>query len=173
MSVSLAKLLCAAISSAEAAGCAIRTVAHKHDLQTRYKSADDPVTAADLQSQDIIFATFRTNWPDLAIVGEEKLDRVTAAPTNIDNSYVSENDIQEKFHTLSVRDLVIWIDPLDGTREFVDGLYEAVTVLVGISLRGHVIAGVIHQPFVGKSGRSVWGIADQGIKLPSIRIKCL
>uniref|UniRef100_A0A0A9WYW3 3'(2'),5'-bisphosphate nucleotidase 1 n=1 Tax=Lygus hesperus TaxID=30085 RepID=A0A0A9WYW3_LYGHE len=48
---------------------------------------------------------------------------------------------------LDVNHLVIWIDPLDGTREFVHGDYRAVTILVGISYFDHAIAGVILAPY--------------------------
>lgn len=43
------------------------------------------------------------------------------------------------------------------------GLIEHVTVLIGISIRGHPVAGVIHQPFYQpkEKGRTIWGV--QGI----------
>jgi 3'(2'), 5'-bisphosphate nucleotidase len=40
-------------------------------------------------------------------------------------------------------------DPLDGTKEFTLGYVHYVTVLVGISLKGKAIAGVVHVPFTG------------------------
>ena len=51
-------------------------------------------------------------------------------------------------------DVVVWVDPLDGTREFVEGPehWSGVTVLVGVSVGGIPVAGVIHQPFVGADG---------------------
>ena len=51
-------------------------------------------------------------------------------------------------------DVTVWVDPLDGTREFVEGPehWGAVTVLIGVAVKGVPVAGVIHQPFVGTDG---------------------
>jgi len=68
-------------------------------------------------------------------------------------------------------DICMWVDPLDGTAEFVDGLLHHVTVLIGIAVNGKALGGVIHQPFYGfddkaKSpadwGRSIWGYVGLG-----------
>lgn len=42
----------------------------------------------------------------------------------------------------------LYIDPLDGTKEFTRGNLYAVTVLIGIAVDGVPLAGVIAQPFV-------------------------
>lgn len=52
------------------------------------------------------------------------------------------------------------MDPLDGTREFTEGIKEAVTTLVGISLKGKAIAGVVYQPFVNQC---LWGGIGLGV----------
>ena len=51
-------------------------------------------------------------------------------------------------------DVCVWVDPLDGTREYVEGPehWSGVTVLIGVSVKGVPVAGVIHQPFVGVGG---------------------
>lgn len=68
-------------------------------------------------------------------------------------------------------DVCMWVDPLDGTAEFVDGLLHHVTVLIGLAVDGKAVGGVIHQPFYGfddaaKSpahwGRSIWGYVGVG-----------
>lgn len=38
------------------------------------------------------------------------------------------------------------------------------TVLVGISLKGKAVGGVINQPFWGEEGRSVWGLIGLGAR---------
>jgi 3'(2'), 5'-bisphosphate nucleotidase len=61
---------------------------------------------------------------------------------------------------------VIWVDPLDGTREFTEGRLEGVTVLIGVANNGNPIGGVIHQPFYKDSsnnGRSIWGLIHAGV----------
>lgn len=62
--------------------------------------------------------------------------------------------------------LVVWVDPLDGTREFTEGRLEGVTVLIGVAAKGNAIGGIIHQPFYvdeSENGRSVWGLIHSGV----------
>ena len=47
--------------------------------------------------------------------------------------------------------------------ELLDNNLEAITVLVGVAYRGKPIAGVVHQPFFGTSGRTVWGVVGGGV----------
>lgn len=42
-------------------------------------------------------------------------------------------------------------------------LLEQITVLIGIAHRGRPIAGVIHQPFHGNAGRTIWAIEGCGV----------
>lgn len=54
-------------------------------------------------------------------------------------------------------------DPLDGTKEFTLGLKDAVTVLIGLALKGKPLAGVVHAPWQsGDKGRTVWGLVGLG-----------
>jgi 3'(2'), 5'-bisphosphate nucleotidase len=59
---------------------------------------------------------------------------------------------------------VVWVDPLDGTREYTEGFVEHVTVLIGISYRSRPVGGVINQPFYGPNGRTIWGVPGLGVK---------
>jgi fructose-1,6-bisphosphatase/inositol monophosphatase family enzyme len=49
---------------------------------------------------------------------------------------------------LPIDRLVIWVDPLDGTNNYVVGDVIGVTALIGIALDGKPVYGVIHHPFV-------------------------
>ena len=40
------------------------------------------------------------------------------------------------FEKFSTKDAVVWIDPLDGTSDFVAGNLSACTVLIGLSING-------------------------------------
>ncbi|CAE7726779.1 Bpnt1, partial [Symbiodinium pilosum] len=69
---------------------------------------------------------------------------------------------------LPLSDLCIWVDPLDGTKEFTEGRYEYVSTLIGISQLGQPVAGVISEPYnldpQGALGRILWGCCvDPGI----------
>ena len=67
------------------------------------------------------------------------------------------------------KQLLVWVDPLDGTKEYTQGYDEAkfVTILIGVAWRGKPIAGVINQPFFKKDAdsfleRVLWGIVGLG-----------
>ena len=53
-----------------------------------------------------------------------------------------------------IEDLTVWVDPLDGTKEYTEGYLDHVTVLVGIAIGKKAIGGVIHQPFWNYQGGS-------------------
>ena len=51
------------------------------------------------------------------------------------------------FEKFNLKDAVVWIDPLDGTSDFVNGNLPAVTVLIGLSINGYSRIGIVHNPF--------------------------
>lgn len=53
----------------------------------------------------------------------------------------------DELQNVQDEDVVVWVDPLDGTSEFTQGLLDHVTILIGLSVKGKAIGGVIHQPF--------------------------
>lgn len=56
-------------------------------------------------------------------------------------------DATKPFTHFSAKDAVVWIDPLDGTSDFVKGNLPAVTVLIGLSIKGESRIGIVHNPF--------------------------
>jgi 3'-phosphoadenosine 5'-phosphosulfate (PAPS) 3'-phosphatase len=60
---------------------------------------------------------------------------------------ILEEVIGTPFETFNTNDAVVWIDPLDGTSDFVRGNLPAVTVLIGVSLKGIGKIGVVHHVF--------------------------
>jgi len=79
----------------------------------------------------------------------------------------------ENFETFNTKDAVIWIDPLDGTNDFVKGNFSAVTVLIGLSINGFSRAGIVHNPFHVDDltkGQTFFGSAEHGVfQLPHTR----
>lgn len=53
-------------------------------------------------------------------------------------------------------DVTVWVDPLDGTRELLMDNFPAVTVLVGIAVRGEPVFGCIHQVRLAACGHLFW-----------------
>jgi len=44
-------------------------------------------------------------------------------------------------------DMVIWIDPLDGTKGFTEGHLNHITSMIGVSIEGRPRIGIIHKLF--------------------------
>ncbi len=44
-------------------------------------------------------------------------------------------------------EMVIWIDPLDGTKGFTEGHLHHVTSMIGVSVKMRPRIGIIHKPF--------------------------
>jgi 3'(2'), 5'-bisphosphate nucleotidase len=75
---------------------------------------------------------------------EERKDFIT---NSLLKTYTAEEVSVEKFETFNTKDAVVWIDPLDGTSDFVKKNLPAVTVLIGLSINGNSRLGVVHNPF--------------------------
>jgi len=181
------RLLSHAVSLARKSGSEIRriTLSGKLDVVDKSDGLLDYQTEADRLVQRIIVANVSNKFPQCRIVGEEQLDEdLKKDQTLLIDQYdrdVLNMAIPESFKDLKESDLTIWVDPLDGTTEFVKGLLEHVTVLIGISCNGRSVAGVIHQPFHGYGidsvntggketlgeiakleGRTMWGLVGAG-----------
>lgn len=68
---------------------------------------------------------------------------------------------------ITEQDLVIWVDPLDGTSEYTQGFLEHVTVLIGLAVHNRAVGGIIHQPYYkhrdgNDIGRTIWGLKGLG-----------
>lgn len=85
----------------------------------------DPVTEADREAERVIRSLINAEFPGHGILGEEH------GAENITNRHV-------------------WvIDPIDGTRAYISGLPVWGT-LVGLTVDGDAIAGMMSQPFTGE-----------------------
>ena len=177
----ISKLLLHSAVAAERAGGVIRDILSKGDLKVVVKGIGDLQTEADRQAQRCIISELRSSFPNdkLTIVGEEdipeekvegELKKLPIFDTVLD--ILEKKGCPSALTDVKANDVVIWIDPLDGTSEFTQGLLDHVTVLIGISVRGQAVAGVVHQPYFGyedktKSaenlGRTAWGMKDLGV----------
>ena len=77
-----------------------------------------------------------------------------------------ENEISSNmFETFSTKNAVVWIDPLDGTSDFVKGTLSAVTVLIGLSIDDKSRIGIVHNPYSAEDesvGKTIFGTGEQG-----------
>jgi 3'(2'), 5'-bisphosphate nucleotidase len=108
----------------------------------------DPCTAADLQAQLLIISNLLHYFPGLTIIGEEelKVDSSAVLP-HLSLDLISPLLLPESLRELELSDLNVWVDPLDGTLEFVNGNLIAVTTLIGVALRGRPIFGAVGKVF--------------------------
>ena len=123
------------------------------------KEADEiksVVTQADIDAQKVIMKTLRNSWKDsLQIIGEEDDDDDMKSDEQInfrtdDNGLININQIDmTPYHDIEIPidELTIFVDPLDGTREFVEGRLENVACLIGIARNGKAIGGAVGVPF--------------------------
>lgn len=95
--------------------------------EVEYKSPRDPVTKADKLANAHIVAGLKSLFPEDGIVAEESVDASEALKS----------------------DRVWFVDPLDGTKEFIAKNGEF-AVMVGAALNGESIFGCVYQPVKDK-----------------------
>ncbi|MBI5442358.1 MAG: 3'(2'),5'-bisphosphate nucleotidase CysQ [Deltaproteobacteria bacterium] len=96
----------------------------RSNLEVEMKPGNEPVTIADRKASRIIVEGLGAAFPGDAIVSEEE-------PADLDRLAASER--------------AWFVDPLDGTREFVRGL-DTFSVMIGLSSNGRPQLGVVYQP---------------------------
>ncbi|SOH93075.1 3'(2'), 5'-bisphosphate nucleotidase [Monaibacterium marinum] len=126
------------------AGAVIMEIYGEDDFNVRSKADESPVTAADEAADALISAGLRAAFPDIALVTEEQADT----------------------HGQSVSTFII-VDPLDGTKEFVQRRGEF-TVNIALVEDGIPTRGIVYAPAVGRlfytdaSGQAVEETGDFG-----------
>ncbi|XP_023945721.2 putative inositol monophosphatase 3 [Bicyclus anynana] len=161
--VNIKSLLKAAIYAAERGGKKVAE-GKNHELNVKSKGktiegANDPVTDADYASHCAMFYSLKNTFPKLSIISEEhsKDDPSCQKQEKIDiESTPSEHKIIDQMNDehVFIKDVTIWIDPLDATQEYTEGLYKYVTTMVCVAINGVPIVGVIHYPFTTQTH---WG----------------
>ncbi|XP_047033662.1 3'(2'),5'-bisphosphate nucleotidase 1 isoform X3 [Helicoverpa zea] len=189
----IVRVLASSVSVANRAGKIVRDVMSKGELGIVEKGKDDYQTEADRSAQRCIVASLAAQYPKVNIIGEEdQPDNETGLFATlhpqpgtwkvIDGDIASDLIISDAdkeilgldcpIHLQGVKeeDIVVWVDPLDGTSEYTQGFLEHVTVLIGISVNEKPVAGVIHQPYYktmlgGEKiiGRTIWGLQEVGV----------
>lgn len=113
--------------AADAARVIMEVYARPFDVE--FKGPQDPVTEADLRANDLICERLEREFPGVPIVAEES--------------------DPETFSDFRGHDRVFFVDPVDGTREFVDKNGEF-AVMIGLLEGSRAIASVIDAPARGE-----------------------
>ena len=121
------------------AGDAILTVYHSDQFDTQLKADDSHVTRADLAAHRLISSQLKQLFPDTPILSEEDTQAFSGA--NSAHQY--------------------WlVDPLDGTREFINR-NDQFTVNIALISHQEPILGVVYAPalgdlYIGAQGCGAW-----------------
>jgi 3'(2'), 5'-bisphosphate nucleotidase len=110
------------------------------------KKENDPVTATDFKIQSVITQGLRNLYPEITIVGEEQLKGETPEHYQTSEAVTLPTDVRFD-NTYDLKDVCIWIDPIDNTRGFIEGSLEAVTVLIGLSYKQKAEIGFSGLPY--------------------------
>jgi len=165
--VNLISLACAAVASSIIASKPIRRIALEDDTKeelngvgARIKPDGTIVTHADGASQRIIVENIRRICNEIRIVGEESKEDVM----NGSDYYNEDEDLfDEEIYTLVREDVhsrinevkeeidadrvSVFIDPLDGTKNYANKRYDSVTILIAIVVDNTPLFGVVCKPF--------------------------
>lgn len=105
------------------------------DWYVEEKSDDSPVTEADKLSDSLLRDAWKkaSLWPDDAIISEENLSN-------------RERGLQKMMQG----DACVFIDPLDGTREFIRKSGQFV-INIGVVMNHEPVFGLVHVPISGET----------------------
>jgi 3'(2'), 5'-bisphosphate nucleotidase len=115
---------------AREAGVTILQIYNAADVQVDFKADDSPLTQADLASHQHIVASLKALTPDIPVLSEESED--------IDTS------TRQGWPTFWL------VDPLDGTKEFVQRNGEF-TVNIALISQHRPVLGVVHVPVLAQT----------------------
>jgi len=137
-----------ALAAALAAANRVRDL-YASGVEVDWKGHDDPVTTADHEANAMIVAALRSAFPEDGICAEE-------------------SDAGESSEAASRGGRCWFIDPLDGTKDFVQRNGEF-CVMVGLAVQGRAALGVVVAPvsgvaLVGVPGEGSWSIAPSGAR---------
>ena len=124
-------------------------------LEIRHKDGGEPVSAADIESSQLIVRRLAEAFPGDAILSEE---------------------LPDDFSRLG-KPRVWMIDPIDGTRDFVRG-DPGYVVMIGLCVQGRPAVGVTVQPttgnlWMGAAGAGAWkeqpGRSREPLRVSTVR----
>src|ERR1051326_8522879 len=108
---------------------------YQRALSIDWKAPGDPVTVADREANEYIVSHIKREFPDDGILSEEDADDLARLE----------------------RPRVWMIDPMDGTREFIDHRPDF-AVQIGLIAGGTPVAGAVYQPATDKLYYAAKGI---------------
>ncbi len=119
-------------------------------FSVQYKGPADPVTEADERANELICRRLAEAFPDIPVVAEESPE--------------------ERWQSFRSSDRIFFVDPVDGTREFVARNGEFV-VMIGLVHGEQATHGVVHAPahdlaWAGEVGQGAFEVDHAGNRRP-------
>ncbi|XP_074640904.1 inositol monophosphatase 3-like [Tubulanus polymorphus] len=164
--ISMKELLCVGIELAKRGGNRVKQIhdSNKLDATSKGKTkegAKEMMTEGDLQSHRAIVYGFDKAFPGIKVISEEH-ERKPVDFKVIPDLVKQMNEVDEIITSdvqIPLNEISVWIDPLDATQEYTEGLTQYVTVMVCVAVNGQPTIGIIHQPFLKETA---WGWVAYG-----------
>jgi len=164
------RVMASCVRVADKAAEVVREILNSGDLGIIDKGGQKNLqTKADRTCEQVIRASIMSQFPNLTLIGEEDepLHPESDAKAGFDEEVLAKQ-CPDALKDVTEDKIVLWVDPLDGTAEFTEGLLDHVTILIGLAVDGKAVGGVINQPFFNyenkgeKMGRTIWGVVGLG-----------
>jgi len=158
--IKLREVMSAMLDVVQRGGKEVVRVRQQSDIGEKSKGkmgrdgVNDPVTEGDMASHRIMYYGLKRAFPELVVVSEERDDNEVYVPMpdlNIEEFHVIGEEVR-------LDRVTVWIDPLDATQEYTEGLTQYVTVMAGLAVDGIPFGGIIHKPFENKT---IWSFGDR------------
>eukprot|EP00095_Tigriopus_kingsejongensis_P000748 maker-scaffold273_size229271-snap-gene-1.26 protein:Tk00748 transcript:maker-scaffold273_size229271-snap-gene-1.26-mRNA-1 annotation:"inositol monophosphatase 3" len=152
--VSLKELLAVTIQIAHRGGAEVKRIRDEVDIGEKSKGktqegANNPVTDGDILSHQAMYYGILKAFPHVNVISEEddpvKVDMSQVKMPHLTHPEVDEIAIEDM--QVPADEIDVWIDPLDATQEYTEGLVHYVTTMVCVAVKGQPVMGVIHKPF--------------------------
>lgn len=137
------------------------------------EGVDDVVTGADMVSHKIILNTIKDSYRRLKVLSEEdnteNFDNISAEDDILpigrkkfaqllrEELHEIEDQHADRGSLIAQHETLVWIDPLDATKEYSENLTDYVTLMACIVHKSIPIAGVIFKPFTNET---YWSMMD-------------
>lgn len=153
--IPLSNLVSSCVTAAQLGCQEIRKVAET-SFSVEYKDPTDPKSAftlADERAQLAIVQYLTAEYGGvLHIVGEEDEEELGTLLEDSSELRANNRDLSERLNEactdiINLEDITIYVDPLDGSREFVEGRLQNCQCLVGIAHQNQPLAGIAALPF--------------------------
>lgn len=100
------------------------------------------MTIADIKVQQLLVNSIRKYWPKIKIIGEENVNfegKIDFDYGQLNPDWIDEKLFQSGKNNFKINNefdldnVVVFVDPLDGTLSYTKNELDAVTTLIGVS----------------------------------------